>query len=220
MKKLVLFIFLIFISFNSKALSTTNILPYSLNSVNNFGYGLLSVANNTIIYEEPDIKSPVVAHVNWTKEGFSFDDNGFFNDKTLLVFIPLCHIAGFSVTDETDNWYKIVYNQSKNLSGWVEVSQNAKFYTWLEFFNTFGRKNGLYFLKDVENFDKTLYTQPSKESFVSKDKFYYIKYIEFKIIRGNWMLVKYLDMDNTESIGWLNWRDEDNRLFVFPKFDN
>ena len=91
--------------------------------------------------------------------------------------------------------------------------------TWLNFFNTYARKNGLYFLADVENVDKIVYTEPSVNAYVSRDSFYNIVGIEFKLIRGNWMLVKIIDMDKTEAIGWLKWRNEDNKILVFPKFN-
>lgn len=218
MKKIFLILILILSVFVNTPVLAGVVTPRYTNNFSDFGYGIYFIPQEVTVYDSPDEHSAVLNKICWNKDSIVFDINNYLARKSVILFSPLNNSVGFAVVDEVDNWVKIVYNQEENLSGWIKTSNNGKFMTWLNFFNTYARKNGLYFLSDVENTDKTIYTEPSENAFVSRDSFYNIIGIEFKLIRGNWMLVKIVDMDKTEAIGWLKWRNNDNKLLVFPKF--
>ena len=65
---------------------------------------------------------------------------------------------------------------------------------------------------------KKMYASDSKESQVV-ESFKYPKFINFSMIKGNWMLVSVLDIEKRTKIGWLKWRDEDGKLLAFPFFE-
>ena len=87
-----------------------------------------------------------------------------------------------------------------------------------DFYLANGRKNGVYLFKDVPPDERKLYAQPfekaeDKKTVANYDHAYKIK---LEIIKGNWMLVRVLDLNNDEKIGYLRWRTNEGKLLLFP----
>ena len=64
---------------------------------------------------------------------------------------------------------------------------------------------------------KNLYAKEDTSSQVLAE-LTYPKYINFTVIRGNWMLASVQDISKQPKIGWYNWRNEDGTLNMFPNF--
>ena len=119
--------------------------------------------------------------------------------------------------DYTDGWSLVCFNQAElPVCGWAE-EQKAKYYTLAEFFDTFGKKYGVYLFKDLQKSDKILYGAAAKQS-NSLGSIEMPKAISPWLIRGNWMLVKVHDFNNQFKTGWLNYRGTDGKLKLFVKF--
>ena len=47
-----------------------------------------------------------------------------------------------------------------------------------------------------------------------------IKSIKLNKISGNWALVTVTDLDAMPKIGYIQWREPDGSIIIFPKLDN
>lgn len=190
--------------------------PKYSDSINYYGLGVYFTPAKITVYTEPDEKSKILGDITWSEDGISVFGQPEKASNVFLTFKPDDNTAILSVDDETDNWCSIIYNQTTGKSGWIKKSPDGKFYTWMSLLNTVGRKNGMYFWSNLDTQYKQLYTSPDTTSNLIKG-FYYPDNIEVKIVRGNWVLVKLIDFDKTPYVGWLRWRSEDGKLYVFPK---
>ena len=70
---------------------------------------------------------------------------------------------------------------------------------------------------DVRKDERLLRLAPDEDSEVSYE-FIYPKYIRLQLIKGNWALIKVVDYDNEQKVGWFKWRNPDGTLNLFPEF--
>ena len=211
MKKILLTIIMFFIvccgAFGKNA-------PLYTNSINVEGIGIIKMPQEFKVYEDKNEKSKILADFKWGKaEGAYIRDD--YSDN-FVVFDPLQNIAFMSVVDDADEvgWYKICYDQKNGLTGWVKPSKYT-FYSWLFFFNRYGKANGLYAFRDLPNNLKWLYSKPDLESQVITT-FERAKDIRVQIFRGNWALVRLYDYEGGVKIGWINWRTPEGKFKYFP----
>ena len=113
-----------------------------------------------------------------------------------------------------DGWYEICYDQKNKLTGWVAPSE-YEFYPWLAFYTKYGKKNGLYPFRDLDNTEKRLYSKPDFNSQII-NTFNHVKDIRIQIIRGNWALVRLYDYEGKLKIGWIKWRTDEGKFQFFP----
>lgn len=211
MKKLLLTLIMIFVfcisAFGKNA-------PLYKTSISNFGIGVIKLPQEFKVYEAKDEKSSVLADFKWgSAEGVYIRDD--YSDN-FIIFDSLQNMAFMTVVEDSDDigWYKVCYDQKKGLTGWVHPSK-YNFYSWLFFYIKYGKANGLYALKDLDNAPQKLYSKPDFESQVI-NTFEKAKDIRVHIFRGNWVLVRIYDYEGGVKIGWLNWRTPEGKLNYFP----
>lgn len=211
MKKFLITIITIFILALS---SYAKNVPLYKNSINIEGIGVIKLPQKFTIYESANENSKILAEYKWgNAEGAYINDD--YSDN-FIIFDPLQKAAYMTVVEDSDNvgWYKICYDQKNGLTGWVNPSK-YKFFSWIMFYSIYGKMNGLYAFRDLDNTDKKLYSKPNFDSQVinTLDR---IKDIRVQIFRGNWVLVRVYDYEGGLKIGWLNWRTSDGKFKYFP----
>jgi len=211
MKKLVAFL-VIFFGLTA-CISFADIIPRYSYNIRYTGIGAFNAPNEFTIYSEPDENSAILKSVKWDKHGLA-DETTKENDL-FIVFIPSQDIAYCSVDDEIDGWVKIFYSQANGKSGWVKATQKNRFVSWLGFYMSWGRKNGVYFFRDMPDINKRLMSAPEAGS-QKVSGFTYPKFVKMTLVRGNWMMVKLLDFGNEVRVGWIQWRDENGKFMIFP----
>lgn len=211
MKKIFITIFSVFI-FCLGALGKNA--PLYTTSINVEGIGIINLPQEFRIYKSDNEKSPIITTFKWgKKEGAYITDD--YSDN-FVIFDSLQNRAFMTVVDDSDNagWYKICYDQKNKLTGWVHPD-DYKFYSWLSFFTKYGKTNGLYPFRDIDNTQKWLYSKPDFDSQVIST-FEKAKDIRVQIFRGNWALVRVYDYEGGMKIGWINWRTPEGKFKYFP----
>ena len=148
--------------------------------------GLYQASNNIVLHSEPRENSPIVHSIKWNEKEV-FPDTVKFSDL-FVVFIPSKELALMAVTDETEDWVEVIYNNSDGSRGWMKKDDPYKFLSWLNFYNMYGRKYGLYVLK----------------------------FIKMNAIKGNWVLVSVVDIDAQPKTGYIRWRADNGIKYLFP----
>lgn len=208
-----LIITFIILSITSVNKAIADVIPRYSDSIKHTGIGAFNVPNEFNVYSEPDENSTIIKTIKWNEKGLT-DENLKEND-IFISFIPSLNIAYCAVDDEIDGWVKIFYSQSMSKSGWVKANSKNRYVSWFGFYMSWGRKNGVYFFKDMPDINKRLMSAPD----ITSQKIWgitYPKYIKLTLIRGNWMMVKLVDFGNEVKIGWIQWRDENGKFLIFP----
>lgn len=193
-----------------------DIMPSSSTSIAHYGIGVLNLPDTFVVYSEPNFKSSIIEKINLNPPPSSIivEENPL--DNLLIARSNPCKIALAAVeTDNEDGWFEITINQKTGKTGWVKMPDLSNFMTWRSFFYSYGKKNGLYLFKDMPETIKKLHSQDSSDS-QTLEGFTFAKCIIFSMIRGNWMLVTVLDLGNSSKIGWIQWRSDDGKLYLFP----
>lgn len=217
MKKIILLFISLFLTFNlAKA---TDITPQYTNSVGFWGIGLAKMGKDITIYQDQDENSRIVEVLKWDEAGNLYHKSisRYSIGQVFVAFLAQNNLAFMSMDDEDELWIKVCYDQKFQKFGWVKKEEGHEAYFWKDFFNTYAKQNGLYVFRDVKPEYRQLYSKPEDEA-QTVDKFEYAKYITPYLMKGNWMLVKVLNYDNTKKTGWIKWRDENGRLFAFVHF--
>ena len=209
-KKLLLFIFLCLLGSGVNAKDVIPIRP-ALNTVNTIG--LYQVGDDVKIYKEPCEDSQILYRVRWNNDEFFPDEIGF--DKFFVVFLEKKALALVAAVDYTDDWIEIVYDNSKGLTGWIKRDDPYKFMTWINFYNTYGKKYGLVLLKSSPEFCKDI-KATTEDNAKTISTMNYPKKINLNVIRGNWALVSVMDLDRTPKTGYIRWRSDDGVRYFFP----
>jgi hypothetical protein len=215
-KIIILALFSLFL-FTSPAHATRYVPPY-VDSVVHWGIGLVKVDKTITIYKENSASSPVLEVISWNERGkIDLLNNRRHNIAVNHIFTAFVgsHGAAFlSMEDEDDEWLKVCYDQKHQKFGWIKKSEGHEAFFWGEFFNAYARQSGLYFFRDIQRDKRRLYSRPEDNS-QAVASFEHAKHINLWLIRGNWMLVKVTNYDNTVKTGWIRWRNDEGRLFAF-----
>lgn len=209
-KKLLLFVFLCLLGSNVYAKDVIPIRP-ALNTVNTIG--LYQVGDDVKIYKGPSEDSQILYRVRWNNDEFFPENIGF--EKFFVVFLEKKSLALVNVVDYADDWIEIVYDNSKGLTGWIKRDDPYKFMTWINFYNTYGKKYGLVLLKSSPEFCKDIKASTEDLS-KTVSTMNYPKKINLNVIRGNWALVSVMDLDKTPKTGYIRWRSDDGVRYFFP----
>ena len=218
MKKIFLlsitFIFLLF-SLPVKA----DIIPVSSKSIKYYGIGVLNMPNSYTVYQYPYFDSKIKREVNYDNIKKSAIVNSLDMRKVSYVaHVPENNVALLTVDLNPGNdWYCVFLDQSTGETGWVYNNYPNAFMTYKKLFYRYGKKYGVRMFSDLPKEEKVLY---AKEDTTSKvlEELTYPKYINFTVIRGNWMLASVQDISKQPKIGWFNWRNDDGTLNIFPNF--
>jgi len=212
LKKILLFT-LILLGFGMSNVYAKDVIPTKvvLNKVNTIG--LYQVGDDIKIYKEPCTDSQIIYRVRWNSNEFFPEEIGF--DKFFTVFLEKKSLALVAVVDYTEDWVEIVYDNSKGSTGWIKLDDPYKFMTWLNFYNSYGKKYGLNLLIGSPEFCKDV-KATTEDNAKTISTMNYPKKINLNVIRGNWALVSVLDLDKTPKTGYVRWRSDDGVRYFFP----
>ena len=175
--------------------------------------GLYQASDRIVLYKEPNEQSDLIYSIKWNKNGV-FPDTLTFNDL-FVVFMPSKYLAYMAVTDETDDWVEVIYNNSTGDRAWMKKDDPYKFSNWVTFFNMYGRKYGLKILSGAPDIIKDLKSATDDKS-QTIARVNIPSRINLNVIRGNWALVSIMDLDRTPKTGYMRWRGDDGVKYLFP----
>ncbi len=213
-------IYLLFIYFNLYQIANADVLPYYVNSLRRYGIGFTQVQSPVNLRATPggDILETLNFDYKTGETTCLVNKTRCTQDEVFAVFKQEKKLAFLTTMDESNNYIYVCFNQSEApICGWIEENSNNKSYGWVDFFEYWGKKYGLYLFKDVQKTDKFLYSAPVKQT-NSTGVLEFPKYIAPWLVRGNWILVKVHDFNNQMKTGWLNYRGNDGKLRAFVKF--
>lgn len=216
MKKLSLFLItaLMFVGIGiSSETYAKDIIPVRPNVTQTTTIGMYQVGDDVKIYKEPNEDSQILYRVRWNNDEFFPSEIGF--DNFFTVFLPKKNLALVSVTDFNDDWVEIIYNNSTGQTGWIKKDDPYKFMTWINFYNTYGKKYGLVLLKSVPETCKDIKAQ-TEDLAKTISTMNYPQKINLNVIRGNWALVSVFDLDKTPKTGYVRWRSDNGVRYFFP----
>lgn len=211
-KKALLFLLILF----NFQCAHADFVPQYMNSVAYWGIGGVFVGKEISIYEGNNENSKLIQKVVWNEKG-EISCRGRCEDENLFVFwAPSKGYAILSVADidEEGKWAKVCYEQKKGTMAWIKLNDDNKFITWHEYISIYGKKHGYYLFKDINKDERKLYAQPDDDA-KTVDSWEYAKNITPWFIKGNWVMAKVLNLDNTQKTGWLKWRTVDGQLRGF-----
>lgn len=212
LKKFIIFIAVLFtLVLPAKA----DIMPYYVNNINSNSIGVYQASTNIRVYKEPNENSKLLLNITWDINGYNCPDVSASN--LFAVFLPKKELAFLTVVDENDaeDWMQIAYNQNGAKTGWVKKEDEYRFMNWRTFVNIYGRKYGLYYFKDAPAEAKILYGSTVDDA-KSIGKITLPQILKLTNVSGNWVLVIVYDVDRTQKIGWIKWRDITGNIFLFP----
>lgn len=192
-----------------------DVMPYYVNTINPNSIGVYQAENNIKIFSEPNENSKLLLNVVWDNKNFTCSDVSASN--LFVVFIPKKDLAFLTVIDENDNedWLQVSYEQNGKKTGWVKKYDEFRFMNWRTFINIYGRKYGLYYFKDAPTEAKVLYGSTAEDA-KSIGKITLPQTLKLTNVSGNWLLAIAYDIDKTQKIGWIKWRDISGQIYLFP----
>lgn len=192
-----------------------DIMPYYTNSINSNSIGVYQADKNIQIYKEPNINSKILLDVNWDNQNFSSTEISAGN--LFVIYIPKKELAFLTVIDENDDedWVQVSYNKNGLQNGWIKKDDAFRFMSWRTFFNLYGRKYGLYYMKDAPEESKLIYGSTSADA-KSIGKIILPQILKLTSVSGNWLLITAFDVDHTPKIGWIKWRNLSGEIYLFP----
>lgn len=192
-----------------------DVMPYYVNSINTNSIGVYQATNNIKIYKEPNENSKLLFDISWTAGSFNCPDISASN--LFAVFLPKKDLAFLFVVDENDNedWYQVSFNKNGTQTGWIKKDDDYRFLNWRTFFNLYGRKYGLYYMKDAPDESKVIYGNNADDA-KSIGKITLAQNVTLTSVRGNWLLIIAYDVDRAQKIGWIKWRSLSGEIYLFP----
>lgn len=176
-------------------------------------YGIYQVDHQIIVYSEPDEKSEIKQKIVWTKD--TVIPQNLTKADLFVVYLENNDFGLMSVTDETEDWVEVIYNNETGDKGWIKKDDPYKFNTWVNFYSMYGKKYGLKILKGAPESINHMYGSPEDDAraicAVTQPE-----YINLNIIKGNWMLVTVIDADRTPKTGYMRWRSDTGIKYMFP----
>ena len=190
-----------------------DVMPQTVSTKYTATLGLYQASNEITLYKEPRENAPVVHSIKWNEKEV-FPDSINFSDL-FVVFIPSKRLALMAVTDETEDWVQVIYNNSDGSTGWMKKDDPYKFMSWLNFYNMYGRKYGLYVLKDAPETVNDLHSATDESSqIVTRMKM--PEFIKLHAVKGNWVLVSFSDIEDKPKTGYIRWRADNGIKYLFP----
>ena len=185
-------------------------LPFYVDSVPKDAIGVYQTGKEVILYSHPDANSEVLKRMELSYKPDTMPSNVFgvlLNEKEL----------GFMyVTDIGDEgWIEVIYDKVTGARGWTITEDRMQFLPWINFYNLYGRKYGIRFMKDAPK-DLQVLKSKSEDLAQTISKLNYVKVIKLTKIQGNWALVTVKDMDEVPKTGFLKWRSSEGKIYAFP----
>ena len=178
-------------------------------------YGVYQISQNTMtLYTEPSDRSKIIKKISWNSE--ATDTEGLDLNDLFILYLPERNLALLDVTDETDDWVKVIYDRKNGSAGWIEKEDQFKFLPWGVFMSMYGKKYGLYSLKGAPEVSKVLRTAPENFAQIAGEM-NHPKIINLNAVKGNWVLVSVSDLDKFPTTGFVRWRADNGEKYYFPK---
>lgn len=190
-----------------------DVMPYYVNNISTNSIGVYQAPNNIKIYKEPNQNSPLLLDATWDSK--SYNSPNVSAGNLFVVFRPQKELALLLVTDETEDWVEIAFCQNGNQKGWLKKDDQYKFQNWKTFYDLYGRKYGLYYMKDAPESTKTMYGSNTDDA-QAIGKINLPQALKLTAVKGNWLLVNVFDMDKLVKIGWIKWRNTSGEIYLFP----
>lgn len=175
--------------------------------------GLYQAPNEIMLYKEPSEASTLVHSISWIGEKI-FPESVKPQDL-FVVYVPAKNLAYLAVTDETEDWVQVIYNNSTGAKGWIKKDDPYRFSTWVMFYNMYGKKYGLNLLKEAPDSAKDLHVATDDKSQIV-GTINMPKKINLNLVRGNWALISVMDIDRTPKTGYVRWRSDKGVKYYFP----
>ena len=195
-----------------------DVMPYYTGAISKQTIGFLQVPKSFSLYLYPRYDSEIVDTVKWTNTSVELKNTSIEPSGLFAAQIKNKNLAFCMVIDEQDDWYKIVYDKTNNKSAWIKPPAEDDFWSLREFYSYFGRRYGLYYMKNVDYRKRGIYSGADALS-QKLGGFTLIKSIRLNKISGNWALVTVSDIDSLPKIGYIQWREQDGTILIFPKLD-
>ena len=183
----------------------------SLSNTNTLG--VYQTGETVVLRKSPDANAKIVKVIRVDKNTIEPSDLKF--EDVFVVYKASKDLALMAVTDETEDWVELIYNNKTGARGWMQKDDPYKFSTWVNFYNTYAKKYGLYVLNGAPEKIKNMHGSTDDTSKIISIMNHPQK-INLNIIRGNWMLVSVMDLDRTPKTGYIRWRSEDGIKYLFP----
>lgn len=190
-----------------------NIVPQYVSIEQTNTLGLYQAPSEIVLYKEPYQSSNIVHSISWIGDKI-FPESVKANDL-FIVFLPQKNLGFLAVTDETDEWVQVIYNNSTGAKGWIKKDDPYRFTSWIMFYNMYGKKYGLNLLKEAPPEAKDLHTSTDDKSQIVGTINMPQKII-LNVMRGNWALVSVMDIDRTPKTGYVRWRSDNGVKYYFP----
>lgn len=190
-----------------------DVMPYYSNNISSNSIGVYQASKSIKVHKEPNVNSPLLLDVSWDCKNYSSPNVSASN--LFVVFLPVKELAFLVVTDENEDWVEVIYNNNGNQRGWIKKDDEYRFLGWRTFFNLYGRKYGLYYMKDAPEDAKTIRGSNSDDS-KPLGKVIVPQVTNLTTINGNWLLINAYDIDKRAKIGWVKWRSQNGEIYLFP----
>ena len=190
-----------------------NVVPQYVSIEHTNTLGLYQAPSEIVLYKEPYQSSNIVHRISWIGDKI-FPESVKANDL-FIVFLPQKNLGFLAVTDETDEWVQVIYNNSTGAKGWIKKDDPYRFMSWIMFYNMYGKKYGLNLLKEAPPEAKDLHTSTDDKSQIVGTINMPQKII-LNVMRGNWALVSVMDIDRTPKTGYVRWRSDNGVKYYFP----
>lgn len=190
-----------------------NVVPQYVSIEHTNTLGLYQAPSEIVLYKEPYASSNIVHSISWIGDKI-FPESVKANDL-FIVFLPQKNLGFLAVTDETDEWVQVIYNNSTGSKGWIKKDDPYRFMSWIMFYNMYGKKYGLNLLKEAPPEAKDLHTSTDDKSQIVGTINMPQKII-LNVMRGNWALVSVMDIDKIPKTGYVRWRSDNGVKYYFP----
>lgn len=207
-------ILLLFLCTPAKA----DVTPLYTGIISNSVIGFLQVPPSFNVRLYPREDSQILETIKYTNTSIKYKNEIAEPYRLYAVQVVNQNLAFCTVTDTKEEWYKIIYDKNGNKSGWIKPQKEEDFWSLKDFYSYFGRRYGLYYMKNIDYQQRGLYSGAHIMS-QKLGGFTMIRSIRLNKLSGNWALVTVTDLDRIPKIGYIQWRESDGTLIIFPKFN-
>lgn len=190
-----------------------NVVPQYVSIEQTTTLGLYQAPHEIVLYKDPSESSTILHSISWI--GNQIFPETIKPEQLFVVYLPNKSFGLLAVTDETDDWVEVIYNNKTGAKGWIKKDDPYRFMTWIMFYNMYGKKYGLNLLKEAPAEAKDIHTSTEDKSQIV-GTINMPQKINLTAIKGNWALVSVFDIDRTPKTGYVRWRSANGVKYYFP----